>query len=367
MTTKCKNLSRPAYLVLAVLALAAASACTNVHGEPQDGTETGNPPVIDAARVMLVVGVDSVRITGSAGAVSVGGAELHVQSSLTGAVHKARAKSDGSFDIQIDGSLTDIFELRAADAAGNSERASPVYVARGAAAVTGGAQGLTCKQRENLALSQMSAVAQTADTYCNSDADCAREQTSSVCNDACSDVPVSTLGATQIREARSAIESGICRDFSADGCNFIIFPCPAPLPNTLRCVANVCSLAPAPLRPAAIPGCSEEFEVGPTNAAFRVYWFSPEAQTCLPRTYGGSGGNANRYETLAACQAACGSAPRACEAPRVETLDGCIEREPGGVCLRQGTFCALPCSNASECVDDPVGDNCTGYCGVMGN
>jgi hypothetical protein len=51
--------------------------------------------------------------------------------------------------------------------------------------------------------------------------------------------------------------------------------------------------------------CELSFEAGPCEAAIPVYWFNAETGACEQRTYGGCEGNANRFDTLLACQQAC--------------------------------------------------------------
>jgi hypothetical protein len=46
--------------------------------------------------------------------------------------------------------------------------------------------------------------------------------------------------------------------------------------------------------------------VGPCDAAFMRFYFDSASGTCTPFTFGGCEGNDNNFETLAACQAACG-------------------------------------------------------------
>jgi hypothetical protein len=357
MTTR-KRIARNC-LLIAMLSF--GGSCSVAHGGPQDGTETGNPPVIDVTRVMLVVGASDAKITGSAGAVSPGGGELQVQSSLTGKTYTTEVAADGSFEISISGSPEDTFELRAADESGNTDRAAPVYIARGSSAVSGGAQGLTCKQRESLAGAQMSAVVEAVtpppDNYCKADSDCRLQQVSTVCTDACSGVAVSVSGGAQIERAREAIASGVCRNFSESGCTFTIFPCVPPTPSALRCVSGTCTLAP--LTRTDKPGCSEAFDAGTGAAVVPSYWFSGEAQACLPRTYGGLGGNANRYQTRSACEAACKPLEPACEAPRV-SVNVCLEGGLAGGCALPGLACALPCTSPDQCAGDPVGSWCAG-------
>ena len=63
---------------------------------------------------------------------------------------------------------------------------------------------------------------------------------------------------------------------------------------------------PGPPMPCELP-----IEVGPCEAAIPRWGFDSEAATCVPFVYGGCQGNANNFETAAACQEACAS-PRVC-------------------------------------------------------
>lgn len=51
--------------------------------------------------------------------------------------------------------------------------------------------------------------------------------------------------------------------------------------------------------------CGLPFEGGPCDAAIPVYYHNSETGRCEPQIYGGCGGNANRFETYAECEAAC--------------------------------------------------------------
>lgn len=349
-------------LLLSATLAASSGACTITHEGPQDGTETGNPPVIDATRVMLVVAASNVKITGSAGAVSPGGSEVQVQSSLTGEVYKTIANNDGSFAIEVNASSADIFELRAANTSGNADSATPVYVTRGSAAVS--ASNLSCMQRDNIARAQVGAVAESADRACESDDDCVLQEGGTVCTDGCNGVVVSMQGARQIEEARSAVAKGICKTFKDDGCNILALPCPGPLPQTPLCLNKQCTVGDRlGQMPESQPsGCSEAYDRGTGDMTLARYWYSDTAKACLPREYSGAGGNANRYDTRAACEAACKPATVSCVAPRV-AVTVCLEGGLAGGCKLTGPACALPCSTPQQCAGDVVGSWCAnGYC-----
>jgi hypothetical protein len=219
----------------ALLALS-GGACTTTH-EAQTGTETGNPPVIDARLISLVVSQDEVHVRGAPGAATPG-ATIEVVSTLTRAVFRGQAASDGSFDIVVDAPKTDSFELRAAQGAQSS---STVHVVRGGASVgEGRAQELSCTQRDELARAHMGATAGSADAQCERDEDCMLGRANTLCSDSCFDAPVSAAGANELAEARDAIESGLCKDFEADDCTKIALPCISPPGTTIGCRDRRC-------------------------------------------------------------------------------------------------------------------------------
>ncbi|MBN3319092.1 SPIT2 inhibitor, partial [Atractosteus spatula] len=51
--------------------------------------------------------------------------------------------------------------------------------------------------------------------------------------------------------------------------------------------------------------CLAPAVMGPCRASFPRFYYSVANQTCLPFTYGGCEGNANNYETMEQCEAAC--------------------------------------------------------------
>ncbi|MCA9556628.1 MAG: hypothetical protein KC933_41780, partial [Myxococcales bacterium] len=61
--------------------------------------------------------------------------------------------------------------------------------------------------------------------------------------------------------------------------------------------------------------CGLPADSGPCDAAFRRWYFNSESGACEAFVYGGCGGNANNFETLEACQGACGGGPDACGLP----------------------------------------------------
>ena len=240
--------------VLGALALAlGCGACTQLHGGPQDGTETGNPPIasptLNAARVALVISADQVRVTGQAGAATPAGATVEVASALTSEVFRGPVAADGSFDVSVSGSKLDTYEVRVV--ADGEESSNSVYVAPGAAAVTSASDGgaLSCDQRSELARQQLEAVltrplqvGEMVRTSCRIDSDCTTVSPISTCNDSCSTYAISKVGTAELEAAVDAVEAGLCKNFSADGCKVVAQPCPGPTAE-VACVGSwLCQL-----------------------------------------------------------------------------------------------------------------------------
>jgi hypothetical protein len=108
------------------------------------------------------------------------------------------------------------------------------------------------------------------------------------------------------------------------------------------------------------PRCQLAFDVGPCDAAVRAYAFIDGA--CKPATYGGCGGNDNRFSTLEECLSRCQGMPgeQACPDGRAERVI-CLGCGAGGGCLQYAGVCAKTCATQADC--QPSGLSCaTGYC-----
>jgi hypothetical protein len=586
------------------------SACFASHG-PKDATETGNPPVIDSRRVSLKLSSSSVHITGDEGAVKPGGTPIEITNLTTGAVTKAKANADGSFDVRVNGSPNDAFVVRAGTGQGGAASA-PVYVVRGSAAVGSGTDGsLSCEQRDSLARAtfdralaeadkgcaidadchvvdeivdcenscpgaavsaagvqalaataaaidaglcanhatddchpgdvscssrtvacvagqctsamaaippptclereqiagqQIAQAIQTADTSCTVNADCVTVSTATVCTDACGPTVVSRSGQSAIDTAVTSIDEGLCSSFVADGCHFSALPCAAPVTGVAICSNGFCvlragspttpidctsclaetlewgnngrgfsvderstlepcahythrrvaqagtlmacendfeectavtnrgallaalahadvqrALASSPVTygddqaqdapifeikngarlvnvawpcsdnqascipvPAGVKAlvdllqtidqvelsseecrsflgeCNVAFEAGTGSAGTQIFWHDPDSQACLPRTYNGSGGNVNRFDSRVACEVHCGTPPgaEACAWNRSwQTV--CTQCAPSLGCISTAQACAKPCTADVDCASDSIGNTCS--------
>lgn len=94
--------------------------------------------------------------------------------------------------------------------------------------------------------------------------------------------------------------------------------------------------------------CALPFEAGECDAAFPVFAFVDGA--CRAATYGGCGGNANRFYSLETCMAVCEGSPvpNPCPADRFERI-ACIECGPADECAEWATVCVEPCALAEDC------------------
>jgi hypothetical protein len=113
--------------------------------------------------------------------------------------------------------------------------------------------------------------------------------------------------------------------------------------------------------PKGLPPCLQPRDSGPCDAALTRFAFDPETLTCVPFGYGGCAGNANRFETLEACEAACVAplAPECADARRGEGCPCTQHEQCDGACssvpFEQGEGCAP--SSVGYCADVTEG-NC---------
>jgi hypothetical protein len=116
-------------------------------------------------------------------------------------------------------------------------------------------------------------------------------------------------------------------------------------------VAGRCVIPKAPE-----PRCALPYETGDCLAAMPVFAFVDGR--CQPQTYGGCGGNDNRFWSIEECRARCEGQPVPEDCPEGHVLKHvCLECGPGGGCLKQQTICAEICdAETNEC--STSGFNC---------
>ncbi|XGW11919.1 hypothetical protein V3C99_012969 [Haemonchus contortus] len=74
-----------------------------------------------------------------------------------------------------------------------------------------------------------------------------------------------------------------------------------------RCI--LLSLAIVLLVSSSDPVCDLEIEAGDCRGSILSYGYDKDSGTCIPFTYGGCGGNGNRFSEPEKCESACLGAP----------------------------------------------------------
>jgi len=102
--------SREVCLGLALLASPVVGC--GAASDSLDSTDTGNPPVIREQELRLAASASGVIVSGEPGAVTAG-AEVEVVNVTTGASQTTTAESDGSFEVELAGTLDDEYRVQA--------------------------------------------------------------------------------------------------------------------------------------------------------------------------------------------------------------------------------------------------------------
>jgi hypothetical protein len=200
---------------LFAFALAALGCSASV--KPDISTETGNPPVIDSSKIALVVTRDEVHVQGDAGAIMPPEAEVEITIVRTQDVTIGEVEDDGSFDVPVEATFDDVFEVRALL---DGERSDVVIVDRGGAMVGEGSGGssLSCEQQLLVAGTVLDSAMTAADRSCEIDADCMLFVNEDTCAKDCSYAFVSEAGLQSLRDTAASVDDAVCATFVEDGC-----------------------------------------------------------------------------------------------------------------------------------------------------
>jgi len=248
-----RGVTRAPTRALARIALGAVAplllvACADSHPDregsgvkPHDSTETGNPPVIDIARIALVVKRDEVHVTGEPGAVTPGGVEVEVENLASGEVERGDVAGNGSFDVAVDGSFDDTYLLRA-QAQRAAPASAPVYLYRGGAMIaTDGGQASSCEQRAEIIRDQLTDVVADASRACDSNDDCTQASASGCPAWICGGPAISRSDEAELAPSIAAIQEGLCQPFERDRC-YLGMPQPGCVqPGPYACIAGQCT------------------------------------------------------------------------------------------------------------------------------
>lgn len=225
---------------LASVALLFASPALLVRcgGESLPGTETGNPPGVDALRLYLEVTNDGIRVLGSPGAVTPGGARVRVTNRTTGESVETVAGADGSLDVVIPGGAADTFEVTVVSGAAEVTQA----VSFVDLATREDTNGPTCQSLESALGTRLRNSYDGADTSCSVDADCTRtgwEAATPGCARGCNGPLLSQTGAAQARAAAAQATLDVC--LALEQCEREPPPpCEGPEYEIIRCDAGQC-------------------------------------------------------------------------------------------------------------------------------
>jgi hypothetical protein len=206
-----------------------------------DGTQTGNPPVIRTERVSVQLTNLNAHVIGKPGTVSPDGATVEITNLVTGETSTTQAADDGSFDTLV-GFGSDSYSVRAKL---GSQSSSPVFVARGTAAIGDGRdQSLSCEQRNALAGQLLTDAVDNADRSCAHDSDCKPAVARASCYQPnCWFAYASVRGRGEIERVSRDVDANLCAEYDADGCSH-------PLPKCAEPSAAVCRMGKcAPSQP----------------------------------------------------------------------------------------------------------------------
>jgi hypothetical protein len=196
-------------------------------------------PLLDAARIALVTRGDQAYVTGSSGAVWPAGSTLSATNLRSRDEAHGVAAQDGSFDLAVDGTNADVFELIARS--GKLESAALFVSAVPAVSGHDDRGELSCSERAALTTRLIERAAARADRTCASDGDCVRLYDVPTCFRGCIDHGFSRLGAAQVNATLESIGAGLCGPELASSCNFDLAPCPEGFADAAPCLNGTCA------------------------------------------------------------------------------------------------------------------------------
>ena len=320
---------RVRYAGRALRAVAALLLCACFSSnKPIDSTQTGNPPIIDAARIALKTRDGELHVTGLASAVSPPGSAVQITNLTSGAMVSATTAADGSFDAKVAGMASDVFEVHAQ--AQGSVVSSAVYVVPGgAAAVATGAKAgqLSCQQASDVTKALLQQTAAASDQHCLVDSDCHAVLRQATCQRACEYSFFSAAGSRQFESVSEAISQALC-----NGCEAGVVPCPGP--PTTACIAGTCARASLP----ADLSCDER-----ASKAQQLIWAAADAAdtTCMADS------DCTEVSRRSLCNDDCGGHTPLSRTGRT-SVEAAIAGVEAGVCASYKadgcSFLALPCA-----------------------
>ena len=225
--------------------------------QPQDSTETGNPPVLDLARIALVIKRDEVHVVGERRAVQPGGVAIEVLRLAANTVARGDVAADGSFDVRVEGGLDESYAVRAVHP-DTDEVSEPVIVSRGGASVggtDGGTGPFSCEDLHQEITGRFGAFWPDVDGACETHADCMMVRPAETCpTTLCSAVAVPHAGRRAIEAGFTAIADTLCAQYQSEGCGASDPPLATCASGPSACIEGVCRDCTFASDPGA-PGC----------------------------------------------------------------------------------------------------------------
>lgn len=212
----------------------------------KESTNTGNPPFIDHGEIRIELVGDKVRVTGEAGAVTPGGAEVEVTNLSTDETAKAKAKANGAFEVDLAGELDDGYSVRITSSEGEANLTLSLGGSTDACTdrePTDSSLDAQCWALTREARCQAIEAVSPDLLECESSDDCERVSLSVSCNDFCN--PSTALAKTApatFRDALAEIDERVCGERETLGCPGMVISCDPGPPTLPVCVAGHCAL-----------------------------------------------------------------------------------------------------------------------------
>jgi hypothetical protein len=197
----------------------------------QEGTESGNPPVVVEQKLTLVANDSGVSVIGSVGAASPVTATVRVMNVTTGEVKDGVVASDGSFEVSIAGSLQDSYSVMIVSGA-NSTSVLITANDQGSTDVT----STTCEEREAALDQRLAETFASAQTACSVDADCTEVGWGN-CFYGCSGSFIAASDAEAARTRAEQAGADLCAQLAS--CERVRPPCPSDR-FVPACIAGTC-------------------------------------------------------------------------------------------------------------------------------
>jgi hypothetical protein len=227
-------------LILALLSALAPLTLPSCGGNANDGggglgTETGNPPVIEKAKLHLEVMPDGVHLIGTAGAVTPG-VEVRVTNQRTGENAVATAAADGSVDVLVPGAAADTYEVTVA----RGGRETSITLT--SADLPSDLSTVSCDALRAGGFGILDPIYASADKACTDDSDCVTGAFGSgTCIPfSCGGWIASVAGRDAAIAAGSQALMAMCGEFEARDCENPVVDCAPPPPRRLVCEQGQC-------------------------------------------------------------------------------------------------------------------------------